>query len=87
MCFFVFQNQIAVKISGLNHSISQFSIIFKNSIEEIRSNKIKISATEEVVIYCFNYSTARTHRDIELTVSRKLYLKLCSVTSIKVTKI
>ena len=31
-------------------------------MEETRSDKSKILATLEVLISCFNYSTARTHR-------------------------
>ena len=42
---FVFPNQRAVKISEKVTHISEYSIDFKNNVEEIRTNKYNILAT------------------------------------------
>ena len=54
--------------------IFEFKIDFKNSVEEIRSEKSKILATVEVVICCFNFSSAKTYM---AAVSLTLCLNIC----------
>ena len=42
--------------------MSELNQSFKNLNEEIRLNNSNILATQEVMICCFNSSTARIHR-------------------------
>ena len=45
----VFQNQIAIKMSGLNHYISEFNINFKDFNDETWSDKSNTLVKQEIV--------------------------------------
>ena len=61
--------------------ISEFNINCENSIEETWSDKTKILATQEVMISCFNYSTARTHRvgSVSEVMPESMFMKVTKI--------
>ena len=70
---FVFQNQLATKMLGLNHSYFRFQHWCKRFYW---GNLIRILEMQELVVCCFDSSIARTHRVDSVL---KLCLNLCSL--------